>query len=442
MLLCGGWIRLSCICTGFPGSSYMRALIINVILGLCWLSPVVAAAYPIYGSESTDIRRLEHARLAHEGKAAGGRRRPGELLPLEQVDLRLRHRPELRIPSPDADFTARVVDLLGAEADRYGIAVLDLSNLDRPRYAEHNGETMHNPGSVGKIVVITALFQALADVYRDDYASRRKVLRDTRVTADDFIIHDSHKVSFWDPSAQRLTRRPIQLGDRASLWEFADWMLSASSNAAASTVIKQAMLLVYFGRDYPVDDARGVRFFDNTPRAELGALLVRTLQNPLQRSGLDLSRLRQGSFFTATGKRKVPGTSSHTNSRELMNYLLRLEQGRIVDEFSSREIKRLLYMTERRIRFASSPALNDAAVYFKSGSLYKCRPESGFVCRKYHGNKQNLMHSVAIVESPAADRRLYYFVALVSNVLRKNSAVEHQTLATRIHRLIEAAHAK
>jgi hypothetical protein len=31
-------------------------------------------------------------------------------------------------------------------------------------------------------------------------------------------------------------------------------------------------------------------------------------------------------------------------------------------------------------------------------------------------------------------------VTLISNVLRKNSAVEHQTLATRIHRLIEKAH--
>jgi hypothetical protein len=28
----------------------------------------------------------------------------------------------------------------------------------------------------------------------------------------------------------------------------------------------------------------------------------------------------------------------------------------------------------------------------------------------------------------------------MSNVLRKNSAVAHQTLATRIHRLIEAYH--
>jgi hypothetical protein len=418
----------------------MRLVTLSILAWLLW--PDVAAAYPIYDSESTGIRRLEHARLAHDGTIAGRRRVPGELLTLEQVDLRLLHRRDMEIPVPDTAFTAQVVNLLGANADRYGIAVLDLSKLDHPRYAQHNSETIHNPGSVGKIVVATALFQALADLHPDDLASRRKVLRDTWITADDFIIHDSHKVRFWDPRTRGLVRRPIQIGDRASLWEFVDWMLSASSNAAASTVIKQAMLLVRFGRGYPVEEATAMAFFAKTPRAQLGDVLEKTLHTPLQRSGIDLNRLRQGSFFTATGKRKVPGTRSYTTSRALMTYLLRLEQGRIVDEFSSREIKRLLYMTERRIRYASSPALHDAAVYFKSGSLYKCQPEPGFVCRKYHGNRQNLMHSVAIIESPAADRRLYYFVTLVSNVLRKNSAVDHQTLATRIHRLIEAAHAK
>jgi len=117
-----------------------------------------------------------------------------------------------------------------------------------------------------------------------------------------------------------------------------------------------------------------------------------------------------------------------------------MEQGRLVDVFSSREIKRLLYMTERRIRYASSPALQDSAVYFKSGSLYSCKAEPGFKCKKYHGNVKNYMNSVAIVETPAGVGRLYYIVTLISNVLYKNSAVDHQTLATYIHRLIEADH--
>jgi hypothetical protein len=121
-----------------------------------------------------------------------------------------------------------------------------------------------------------------------------------------------------------------------------------------------------------------------------------------------------------------------------MKFLLRMEQGRLVDTFSSHEMKRLTYMTERRIRYASSPALSDAAVYFKSGSLYKCAP--GSPCPKYRGTVINFMNSVAIVESPAGSRPLYYLVALMSNVRGKNSAVDHQTLATRLHPLIENRH--
>jgi hypothetical protein len=217
-------------------------------------------------------------------------------------------------------------------------------------------------------------------------------------------------------------------------------MLSASSNAAAGMVMKHLLLLVHFGKAYPVSEAEAARFFQETSKQELGQLLARAMHEPVSRNGLDLAQIRQGSFFTHEGKRRVPGTSSYATPRALMQFCLKMEQGKLVDVFSSREIKRLLYMTERRIRYASSPALESAAVYFKSGSLYACKPEEGFKCRKYHGNVKNYMNSVALVEAPATERQLMYVVTLLSNVLRKNSAVDHQTLATRMHRLIEAAH--
>ena len=414
----------------------MRSLL--TLAALLVSAPVLA--YPLYGSEDTGIRRLEEARLAHEGVIPGRARVSGELLALDQVRLRLAERPDFSLPEPDPDLTARVRDLLGAEADRYSVSVLDLSDPAAPRYAEHRGTARLNPGSVGKIMVAVGLFQTLADVYPDDLEARRRVLRETPVTADEFIHHDHHNVRLWNPERRQLTRRPLQEGDVGSLWEYLDWMLSASSNAAAAMVQQQAMLLARFGRDYPVPPAEIQRFFAETPRPELAGLLERTLQAPLARSGIDLEQLRQGSLFTRTGKRKVPGTWSYATTREMMKLLVRLEQGRLVDPFSSRELKRLLYVTERRIRYASSPALRDAAVYFKSGSLYSCEPEPGFVCKKYHGNKKNYMNSVAIVEDPAGAPHLFYMVTLTSNVLRRNSAVDHQTFATRIHRLMERAH--
>jgi hypothetical protein len=77
-------------------------------------------------------------------------------------------------------------------------------------------------------------------------------------------------------------------------------------------------------------------------------------------------------------------------------------------------------------------------VYFKSGSLYSCKPEPGFACGKYKGNVRNFMNSTAIVEVSERTPPLHYIAVVLSNVLRRNSAVEHQTLGTRIHRLVIA----
>ncbi|HSQ68603.1 MAG TPA: serine hydrolase, partial [Steroidobacteraceae bacterium] len=261
------------------------------------------------------------------------------------------------------------------------------------------------------------------------------------VTADAFAHWDHHTIRLFDPATKTLKRRPVQDGDQGSLWEWLDWMLSVSSNSASSMVMREAMLLRHFGQRYPVSEDEIERFFADTPRADLTALFDRTFVEPLERNGLDVHMLRQGSFFTAEGKRLVQGVgNSYGTAHELMQLVLRMEQGRLVDEWSSRQIKRLLYMTERRIRYASSPALADAAVYFKSGSLYGCEPEPDFKCGPYRGNVRNYMNSVAIVESPAGDRQLHYVVTLISNVLRKNSAATHQALATQIQRLIEDMH--
>jgi hypothetical protein len=281
----------------------------------------------------------------------------------------------------------------------------------------------------------------LADIWPDDIEKRTQVLRNTVVTADSFIHTDHHKVRLFDVADRKLDKRPLREGDQGTLWEYMDWMLSASSNAAAAMCMREAMLLRHYGKDYPPPQAEIERFFNETPKQELTALFVSTFFEPVTRNGLDLEQLRQGSFFTNTGKRRVPGGgSSYGTARELMKYLLRMEQGRLVDVYSSREIKRLLYMTEWRIRYASSPALRNSAVYFKSGSLYQCKQEQDFKCGKYMGNVKNYMNSVAIVETDSAGWQLDYMVTLISNVLRKNSAVDHQTLATRIHRLIEKEH--
>jgi len=404
------------------------------------LTASAAHAYPIDGYADTGIRRVEGARLANEGLVKDSKQPPGGLLTTAQVDLRLLDHKDLNLPEPDPKFTAELLKLLGDNASSYGIAVLDLSHPDKPRYAEHRGDFRQNVGSVGKLIVALGLFQALADSWPDDIEQRIRVLKGTLVTADAFSQSDHHKMRIFDVENRKLTRRTMKIGDQGTLWEYLDWMLSVSSNSAAAMTMREAMLLRQYGKDYPPSEQEIQRFFKETPGKELTALYQRTFFEPLTRNGFDTDKLRQGSFFTRQGKHLVNGGgNSYGTARALMLFTLRLEQGRLVDEFSSRQIKRLLYMTERRIRYASSPALRDSAVYFKSGSLYSCYKEEGFTCKPYAGNRKNHMNSVAIIETPAGEHRLHYISTLVSNVLRKNSAVDHQTMGTRIHRLVEKA---
>ncbi|MEQ8230305.1 MAG: serine hydrolase [Gammaproteobacteria bacterium] len=397
-------------------------------------------AWPLDDADDTAIGRLEYMRRVESGALPGTRQPPGALLESTAVDLRLLGDEDFTMPAVDARFTAELRGLLGTAADRYSLAVLDLSDPAQPAYAEHRADERYNPGSVGKLLVAVAWMQALADRFPDDTAARWQLLRDTHIKADDVIISDSHTVRRWDREREELVRRPLAVGDPGTLFEFLDWMVSPSSNAAASVLIRQAMLLNHFGADYPVTFERATAFFEDTPRGELTDLLAHTLQDPIVENGFELDNLRQGSFFTRRGKQLVAGTTSRASAHELMRLLVAIERGKVVDVFSSRILKKLMYVTERRIRYASSPALKDAAVYFKSGSLFRCEPEPGFECRAYAGNKLNLMHSVAIVEYPAAERRLHYLVVLMSNVLRKNGASDHQAIGTAIQHLIAKRH--
>ena len=354
-----------------------------VFLLTALLLPALASAYPLDGYKETGIRRVEGARLANEGIIPGRKQPAGALLSTDEVDLRLLDYRDMELPAPDPAFSKQLVNMLGSSAPNYGIAVLDISDPENPVYGEHRGNYRQNTGSVGKIIVALGLFQALADAWPDDLQKRRDILKNTLVTADDFSISDHHKIRVFDVETRTLKRHTMPVGQQGSLWEYLDWTLSVSSNSAAAMTMREAMLLKQYGKDYPPPEAEIQRFFRDTPRQELTALFQQTFFDPITRNGLDIERIRQGSFFTRVGKKKVNGGgNSYGTARELVKLTLRMEQGRLVDEFSSRQIKRLLYMTERRIRYASAPALRDSAVYFKSGSLYSCMEEEGFKCGK------------------------------------------------------------
>ena len=396
-------------------------------------------SYPMDGYGDTGIRRLEQARLTQSGDIGGSKQPSGALLATEQIDIRLAGR-VTGLPAVDASFSAEVVSLLGDQTDGYSIAVLDITDPNAPAYAEFRGDHRQNVGSVGKLVAALGFFQALADTY-PAIDKRESLLRSTVVTADRFSHSDHHTIRLFDVDNRKLTRRKMIDGDQGNLWEYLDWMLSVSSNAAAAMVMRDSMMLRRLGPMYPLAESDISPFFDDMPRSERTSLFKETFWQPLSDNGFSVDDIRQGSFFTREGKHLVDGGGlSYATARSLMLYLLKMEQGRLVDPWTSRTLKRLLYMTERRIRYASSAELNEAAVYFKSGSLYSCKQEEGFKCGAYRGNVRNYMNSVAIIEQPLGDTKLHYAVTLISNVLRENSAVMHQSLGTKVHQLIRARH--
>ncbi|MGI9546622.1 MAG: serine hydrolase [Flavobacteriaceae bacterium] len=415
----------------------MKNLLFIITAILCaGFSPV--NDYPIDGFESTGIRRLDYLDKLYKGEIEGRKRLPdGALKPLDYVKLNLVDRRDeiLGIPEKDPEFQQKVAGLFRGLNRNYSVTVLDITPGRPIRYAGHRESAGYQPGSVGKIVVMTAFFEQLCEIYPNDFDERRELMKSKMVKAGNWAMGDHHTVPIYDPETQAYSRRTIQAADVFSLYEWVDHMVSPSNNGAASVVWREAVLMHVFKEKYPeLTFEEAEEYFKNTPKTELSEMANTMVNKPLRDIGITHDEWRLGSFFTRSAGRYIPARGGSIGSPiGLMKFMIALERGQIIDEESSLEMKRLLYMTGRRIRYAASKSLSDAAVYFKSGSLYKCQQEEGFECGKYMGNAYNYMNSVAMVEQADGSK---YMVCLMTNVKKKNSAYDHLMLASRIDALI------
>ncbi len=411
--------------------------LLGAFFGWLTLLMPLAQAYPVDGASYSGIRRLDYLERVMAGTITGPRLPSGATLAMDAITLHSGIK-ALTLSDPalgDKILGQKLAALFPNRDESYSLAVLDISPGRPARLALRQADRRFAVGSVGKLAVIAGIFNELHRIFPDAPEKRHDLLKNRMVTAGPWIETDHHDIPIFFPDTGQFVSRPVRQGDRFSLYEWADHMISASANAAASTLWKEGVLMRHFGRLYPPSHEEEDRFFLTTTRQQLSVLAAQVVNEPLVAAGISRQEFHQGSFFTSQGKRMIPGEGDSTASPlGLLKYLVAMEQGNIVDAWSSLEIKRLMYTTGRRIRYASSPALASAAVYFKSGSLYRCKPEPGFVCRKYMGNQENIMNSVVIVEHP--DGRIY-MVALMSNVLKKNSAVDHQTLANEIEALMK-----
>ena len=396
--------------------------------------------YPIDGYLHTGIKRLKYLELVKSGELKSTTViPPGAQKSYMDIELNLISKKEdstSAFLSVDEQFQKDINALFRGLDKSYSIAVLDISDIDSVRYAKRNETAGYQPGSVGKLAVMVALFTQLQKIYPDSFEKRLDLLRSKSVKSGVWGLTDTHTVPIFNLETNKLLKRQVIASDVFTLFEWADHMLSVSNNGAASIVWREALLMAAFGESYPtLTQEEADTYFTTTPKKELTDLANDVVNLPLRELGITSDEWRLGSFFTSGPNRYVGDKGGSIGSPlGLMKFLIQLEQGKVVDEESSLEMKRLMYMTDRRIRYAQSPALKPAAVYFKSGSLYKCDRSTGEACGKYMGNVTNFMNSVAIVEHPDNCR---YMVVLMTNVLRKNSATDHMTLASSIDKIIK-----
>ncbi|MFT7461178.1 MAG: hypothetical protein ACI909_003874 [Planctomycetota bacterium] len=407
-----------------------------VVLALCLVS--LAMAYPLDGREGSGIRRLTGYQFA-QTLPQGPKVAPGGLLDTKDISLTLVHQqvgPDFDELPVEPELQKSLESIFKSRDPSYSAVVIDISKPEDIAWAAIQPDIRQNAGSVGKILTMLALFDSLARTF-PEVNDRERVLRDSNIYAGNWVISDHHGVPKFSEQSGTNQSSIIETTDNFQLSEWMDHMISASANAAGSVVWREAMLLRKFGNAYPLSPEASEQFFNDTPKTQLGALSLQVINEPLLAAKLNHDNFRQGSFWTSTGQARIPGTRSFATARELARHLWRMEQGRLIDAWSSLEMKRYLYMTKRRYRYVYAPELAQSAVFFKSGSLYQCEKEEGFTCGKYMGNVRNMMNSVVVVESlPGAAQYYRYIVALMSNVLKINSAWDHSRLGAAIHEAV------
>ncbi len=412
------------------------ALLLVLLVGSAF---TINTYYPIDGYERTGIKRLKRLERIKTGEIKDAATLPaGAMKSWDDIQLNLLDRKgdsAMGLMTVDPDFQKEISALFRGLDKSYSLTVLDISDVNNIRYAERNETAGYQPGSVGKLAVLHGLFVQLAKIYPDSWEKRTALLKNKSVKAGPWGLTDEHTIPIYNIEKNTLVKRQVIASDVFTLYEWADHMLSVSNNGAASIVWREVLLMAAFGDAYPeLTQEEADVYFKETPRKELTDLGNDVVNLPLRDLGITADEWRLGSFFTRGANTFVGDKGGSIGSPQgMMKFLVQLEQGKVVDEQSSLEMKRLMYMTDRRIRYAQAPALKEAAVYFKSGSLYKCDRSKGEACGKYMGNVTNFMNSVAIVEHPDNCK---YIVVLMTNVLRKNSASDHMYLAGSIDKII------
>lgn len=410
------------------------------IILVMFMTLISMSFYPIDGYRYTGIDRLAYQYKVYQDSNLVSKLKDGSFLMMDEIKLNLKG-VDLEWPEVDEEMQRQVDGIFRYLEPEYSLSIMDVTDPQNIKYAGRKETVGYQPGSVGKIAAAIALFTELERLYGNDWEAIRALLYTKQVRGDEFVISDHHTVPFYDMKKDKYYNRVVEKSDVFSLYEWLDHMFSKSSNAAASVIMREVLLIHCLDVYYECATMNEMQeFFVKTDRGDLRDLSEELINCPITKLGIDSDEWKLGGFFTHGAEKYVPRKGGSIGSTKgLMKFMYAMERGKIVNERSSLELKRMMYMTDRRIRYAGSREIAGDAVYFKSGSLYSFKDEPGFVKKKYAGNRYNYMNSIAIVEKQDSTNRKY-MVALMSNVLRKNSVGEHYGLATQMDRLIAKLH--
>ena len=208
--------------------------------------------YPIDGYERTGIVRLAQLQKIVKDSIKYTRIPAGAYLKTEDIKLRLTSKNDSASSymTEDPELQKKISGLFYGLDASYSISVMDMSDTTNLKYAARNETRGYQPGSVGKLAILLAMFDQLEKLCPNDWGARESLLKHKKVKGGPFAVYDHHTIPLYDIEQDKLTRRTAREDDVFSLYEWIDHMVAVSNNGAASVVYREALLLKVFGEKY------------------------------------------------------------------------------------------------------------------------------------------------------------------------------------------------
>ena len=170
-------------------------------------------AYPYDGYAYTGIRRLlrlqwiQDSVLQDKPLLKGAQKKMADIkLHLAARDQTISH---LNMPPVDPNFQKMLNGLFPHLHESYSVTLMDISPGKPIRYAKRQADRQFQPGSVGKLAVVTALFRELQRIFPYSFQDRINLLQCKNVSGRGWAVYDEHTVPFFIPETKKFFKRTV-----------------------------------------------------------------------------------------------------------------------------------------------------------------------------------------------------------------------------------------